>query len=384
METTMIRTVQPTLILAAALVALACPTTGFSQQVTLEAIREAWTARQEKCKTVRVAWSSQIVVPKGHFTYIALALDPKDQGPYPPNDATLDSNHEMLLDGEQYWIRRTGQAWCAQQKQFKKVEDEHYLSKTKQVKYSTLSEGRFHREANIHKTDYKLPELEVSAHFPVLCAVRGAFGREPFGDILSAYELTSRTATIGGRTCVELVQRSRTQETVDSLWLDPKRDMALVRRVKLHKSNVTHQLDITLEEHRGIGWLPKAWKSVSMRPEGSLFESMSCTLTSIEAGITTVPGDFDPVFSPGTHVIDRTEKNSTEFVVQPDGEEGGRIPTRQLPTYEQLAATPSPSRTVWPYLASGMATLAVLVAGVWVWNRFIRRKQSGPPMGQQS
>ncbi len=378
----MTRTIHPCLTWILALVVLSYPATSYGQPVTLEAVRKAWAARQEKCKTARVVWSNQAVIPKGSNNSVAVAMNPEDHGIYPPVDSTVTATSELLLDEERYWIRRSGHSWSAQLKQFMKTTDEHYLSKQRQVNYNISKESSSHGTANIHKTDYSLTLLQTSSNFPVFCATRGAFGKAPFGDILSEYDLTSRSAVISGRTCVELVRGSRTQETTDSLWIDPGREMSLVRRVKMHKSTVTHQLDVSSEERPGLGWFPKSWKSVSMRSDGSLSESVSCTVTTCEVGVATSPTDFEPVFAPGTQVIDHTGNQVTTFVIQPDGNEGGHIPRQQLPTYEQLASTRANPFTnassVWLYVIASLIALVVLVSAVWAWNRFLRRQRATP------
>jgi hypothetical protein len=345
--------------------------------VTIETIREAWTARQEKCKTVRVSLSWQSLVPKGTYDPVVQQVDRDDKGSYPATDVTLKGTYELVLDGERYQIRRSGEIFSAQNKVFVKSEDQYSLSKTRQVNYNVSTSSKSHGTAHLHNTDYKLSEWRTTALAPFVCAFRGAFGRPPFGDILVDYEPSQRTTMIGGRKCIELVHRKRVQDLTDSLWVDPERGLHVVRRVIMKKSQVLSQVDVTLESHAQIGWVPKSWKCVTHGADGSLCDSVTCTVTTCEIDSSISDADFEPVFAPGTHVMDHTDSAAPQYVVQPDGNEGGRIPTRELPTYEQLAAIPATSSSIWPYLIGTLAALAILVAGVWAWNRFLRRKQ--PP-----
>lgn len=364
------------------LVMLATPTRGNGQEVTPDAIRQAWITRQEQCKTVSLSLSWQSLVPKGLYDPLARMADRDDKSNYPQKDKTVEGGHEILLDGGRYRIRRTGEVFITENKSFAKAVDQYTLSKSKQVNYNVSTASKSHGTAHLHNSDYKLSELQTSMVQPVVLSFRGAYGGLPFGDLLAEYESSKQVTTIDGKKCVGLVRHIRVQDLSETLWVDTERGMQVVRRVTMMKSQVVAQVDVKLESHPQAGWIPKSWKSVTHTADGRLAESVTCTVTAFELGTSTSDSDFEPVFPPGTHVMDHTSGSLDQYVVQSDGNEGGRIPTRQLPTYERLATTPAtPTSAIWTYVIVGLAGLGLVVTCIWAWNRFLRRNRPTPPNG---
>lgn len=341
--------------------------------VSYETIREAWLARQKKCDTVRVAWTHEVTIPKGTLIDVTKMGGKAGGTVHPPRDLLTHGRTTLLMAGGKYRIEKTGETWSIERQAVEAYESDYFRSENRYVDFYKKIGIYPYGTAHLHQADRKGLELRTTAIVPITTTFRGAFGDDPFGDLLADYETTDRTAVVGGRSCVEMSHKKRTQNLTDSLWLDPTRDFLVVKRVVTNNSATMIQLDVELTPHPVIGWAPKSWKSVSFSRDRKVTEAVKCDVTVCDIGVSVRDGDFEPVFPPGTRVADHTGSKEEEYVVQGDGREGGRVASSQLPTYEQLAAASPPNRWVRPLLI-GIGGLAVAAAAVWVWNRFLRRR----------
>jgi hypothetical protein len=179
---------------------------------------------------------------------------------------------------------------------------------------------------------------------------------------LALFEPGNRTASVEGRTCVELVRLRRASKQRDHLYLDPEREYVPRRLDTYTEDKLTFRLTVEHTADPSAGWVPQSWTYVMRSATGTPVESAKATVTRYEINPAVDPGEFKPALPPKTLVIDETKGTmpSHVSVVRDDGTRGVELPGLSV-GYEEARAANESSDSDNTTLALGAAAISVVV-----------------------
>ena len=97
----------------------------------------------------------------------------------------------------------------------------------------------------------------------------------------------------------------------------------MVRYTQSGDGKIVLQIDFRHKEDPIQGWIPASWRTIVMRPDGTLQTSVAAEVSSYAINPVIETKEFEIDFPEGTMVYDKETKS--EFIVRPDG--GRRVIT---------------------------------------------------------
>lgn len=353
--------------------------------VSTDAIREAWERRQAKVQSVRVEWNERRTWTKGCLTKWMTPMDKERAArhgkpglyddPAPPEDMTLDCRAAVLIEGNKMRYEHDSYQWAFGEKKFVlNPVVSTFDGKTGKVFHPLGSTSTNYPDGSIRNEPRHYFVNNIILR-PVVTAFRGT---DPWfvNYDTALMRVTGRSATIEGRSCVEVEippQRGVTTLHI-RLWLDPGRDFVLVRHLSTQGNKSNNKVDIRYRPDAVAGWVPSSWSVVSHHHDGTVDSSYECTVKSIDFGGGIGDGQFDIEFPPGSFVYDLPNKN--QFVVKPSGRKREIVNSEMGSTYEEIMATDTgelvPGWRPWYRRVSSYLYAGAVLAGLVLVVRVVR------------
>lgn len=369
------RVICPFLVLAAAWASI--PGDGSAQgqgAVTIETIVKAWKEREEQVRSARFVWTEKETITRGFVTKLVGSLPMserrlRDMGispgsVVPPEDTTYDVPSSLCLDGSKISYSRDAQQWSAKERAFVVQPSlavfDGALGKTLASKGTTYMPFP---QAQIRSGPPPVSTLSLS---PLITAFRPFHNKLRIVDIQSMI-LTSRRATIMGRPCMELEQRSGS--SVQRIWVDPSRNYNLACYIVMDNERMRSKVDVEYRKGDGGRWLPEKWDVQMLDLGGKLETAARGKLTKHEINVSVDPGEFDIEFPPGTRVHDvRNPKSPVDYIVKEGTKKRMILPEERGVTYEKLidsepGSTGGNKKSSFLTSPVGIATIVLIVAG---------------------
>lgn len=321
------------------------------QKYTIEDVRKAWQARQDRVTSGRFFWKEEQTDGRGIYSYFLrdknleagqmyrkqLGLpEPPLETVLPARDTTNTVAHELwFTDAKMHWSRRGNHAFCGIRLTYVPL---HYtgvfdgkLAKTLATQESPIDpwpQGAIQVRA-------RPIDAGVISTIPVMMAFR------PFSPVLRVYDiqemrLTGQRDLVDGRPCLHLVTKKGPQ-TFQNYWVDPAREFVLTRVLEMHEGKVLLKADLRYKPHPVAGWVPDAWDLVSYNNKGSLNKSQRGIVTECDLNADVPASQFDIDFPEGTMVYD--ERTRKSHVVQKGGRKRVILRAEQDVPYETLMTT---------------------------------------------
>ena len=337
----------------------------------MEQILAKWKERQDKVLSARFVCEEEMTRPKGATSRL-LVGEPgvKPGAVYPPEDHTYVTPLYFSLDGDKMRIDYRQLDWRETIKEFHHV----YTFDGKSGKIihdekDSHPQGSIRTEnSNRHMLNFHVRAI-LMAYRPLHPRISPGGGAE--------YELTGRSAVVGGRKCLEVSAADRRGAQVTRFLVDPGKGYLPARITLTADRTDIATLDVEYAEHSDAGWVPTSWSLVIRQPKGWISESARIKVTRHEINVAIPQSEFDPEFPVGTYVVN--VKTGENFIQKEGGEKRTVPPSERSRSYEELLNTPGPSRfgglLTWPVMTAA-AALAVSAVMIVVWWRYARKRPS--------
>lgn len=356
--------------------------------ITVEAIRQAWQARQDRVRTARITWKEQLTEPKGSISssmprIVRQRLKLEESAIIPPKDSTVDFSMSLDLDGNKVRYSYEGMEWS------------HKIKGYRPVKYVSVFDGEgakdLYPEGNgdvnwpqgiIRQKATNFRDAQLFRLRPPLLAFRGLDpALRPFD--IGSMVITSRRAMIGGQASVVLERRFPGMNSTIRLWLDPAREYMIIRHLIIERGQSSNQIDIHYRASAEAGWVPDAWTIVNNMPSGNILDTWRAAVVTAELNNSVDPHLFALEFPPGARVRDLQDMK--DWVIKLNGKKRNILPEDIGASYEQMinsepgeALGPRKNQFIltWP----GFLTMVIgaLCLGIFIWRRLSQRGKLGP------
>lgn len=269
--------------------------------VSTEIVRTIWQRRQVAVRSAHFESSAWMYYKKGSVIR-RLGL-PKTDLKY------LDPSVGISVDGNRIRYENT-------QPRLESGHDHRYTSAFDgTTSFQMESPGPLHEQGVGILGDAEKYSDTGNLHlWPVLLWCR-PFHPDVLGE--AQFEMTSATATIGGRPCVQAVTPMR-GESRSEFWLDKERDFVVVKFAVVSQGNPTAQLRIEYETGKEIAWQPSAWIVTFLGSKtGEEYTKSDATVQKSSVNVPLADDLFRIEFPPDTVVTDfRTRE---KWLVLPNG-----------------------------------------------------------------
>ncbi len=323
--------------IAALLVALCASPLDAAEKPTVEDVRSAWLARQERVQTAVFEWSEERLFTKGSIDDSSSLAN---GGPYPPEDASvvIDSNVFGFDDRGRVFLETAAWDPPAGGKGGKTIYRSAFNGQVS-VDYFPPANVDF-AVGTIYDSDgYK--EIRSIGIRPLLLVYR-PFAHNMLRADLSTYSVLPDDAAVNGIRCIILRQDAPPGRRVqESYFLDPSRQFLPLRFLSTHSGKPTVQIDIEFTSDAKFGFVPSGWKLLFLRPSGAINTSQVATVQSVAINDPISDDQFEIEFPPGTWVRDARTKD--QYIVRADSTRRRITPDeleRDL-SYEQLLSSDS-------------------------------------------
>jgi len=357
-------------LLTAALVAPSAVTA--QSEASIDTIRKAWKARQDRVRSFEFTWVEKRTEAKGWKKQPGgKALNPNGLT-QPEEDLVYEEATRFLVDGDKWLYRFTT-------KMLQPAESKGVDAPLERVR---LFDGRTHKEFEQRRgsppypqgtlaNPKERPEHSLLNVAPLVWTFR--LLDETVRDFdLREMRVAKGRGVVDGRDCVILEPREATSGTM-TVWVDPARDWSVVRHTLAVPKNVSLQFDVSYaHDDKEKLWIPSTWKYAVTSPDGSLQVSASGRVEKYAINPRIDPAEFQWDFPLGTWVDEYPDRS---FIQRESG--GRRYITKDErgATYEQYLRSESgmalkQGKSWWVRLVLPTLGLAgVLAAVIIYWRR---------------
>jgi hypothetical protein len=307
----------------------------------LKAVIDAARAREERLRTVTIAWKVTTHVPKGAI----LAADSAGR-PFPRADQTSTSTYTLVVDSDRHREEHNGPD------QFTAVFDGTRLT-TRTVRPHLSPHAEFDRHA----------PGEAAQHDDIIfgpvnnwCRGRRRWEADSQQGLV---KVQGSEEVIDSVRCLEF-RVARTSGNFDSYWLEAGRGY-LTRRMRLARTLGNDEVEITYQDHPVVGQVPRGWTGRQAAING-LAMRIRAEVTDVRVGEPVPPETFRLEPSPGDTVID--DETRQRFRVRDDGSlaEVKALDVSELPPEDGPPLTAWPARKLMMVaLVAGFAVVLLLV-----------------------
>ncbi|HUE72397.1 MAG TPA: hypothetical protein VMP01_16045 [Pirellulaceae bacterium] len=156
------------------------------------------------------------------------------------------------------------------------------------------SSGNIHAGTNRNDMRIRSP---IVLHWRALCPVNDQI--KP-GEL----KLVSTDEKIGKVRCLLLQKPHGTRGGIESFWVAPDQDMAILRRTTTQPGRLTSETDVTFKFDAKLGWIPANWIRKGYKQDGSVLGTYKATVVTTEVNPDVPKETFDILWPPGTEVYD--------------------------------------------------------------------------------
>ncbi|HEX4072536.1 MAG TPA: hypothetical protein VHX68_15250, partial [Planctomycetaceae bacterium] len=298
----------------------------------LQRIFANWKARRERITSLHFVWDIRLTIPKG-----------RPDGAEPDNGAVPTDRHKDE-HGNELWIAGDDHV-CAEFREWPSQPHAKSADKPGIVGRQTFN-GQFESRFWVSPSE-KMRFVPEGWMHPA--KEQSDFGSRQFTPILLTYRtrhpwlpwrvedcrLITENAIIDGVRYVKIEQTVKDNgvRTVDTCWVDPRRDDVVVaweRRPNGGPSHPTWRGSCEYQHDRHFGWVPIHWRASFGADTYLICES---TVTAYDLNQPMPPQKCDPHFPPGTYVADAAHRQW--YLVQPDG-------SKRMLTHDELGRLTTP------------------------------------------
>lgn len=335
----------------------------------------AWKRRQEATRTVNARIDELNSFAPGVMS--GLRPEAFRQLPQVPvKETTKNVARAIILDGDKMLHSIAGETWLPSADHFlpdKMISVcDGMIARTVHIRDEQTdavhSAGFIHDKA-VHPDRWNLFLAPVLRHYRPLSAQLGTF--DP-----AKWEILKTDAIVDDVPCIQIREATDTVHRHHLLWVDPAKDMSLVRLETHFEGRLASRLAVKHRLDAKHGWVPESWE-VFRYTNGKLINSGVCVLVDLKRNEGVDDATFNLEFPPATFVTDYA--TSEAFIVRPDGTayEVTEADRKNRLTYTQLvrkSQEPHEREGSAVWLILGVLAFGLYSAYMWV---LIRRSWSG-------
>jgi hypothetical protein len=297
-------------------------------------LRDRMKAWEEKIHSARFYFTENEVVTKGYESSRMTETGVKDkEAPIPDKDTNVERKCEVFIDGSRLRYAFEGPAWSQTQagyasRKYLSVFDgdvgQFYWPPSADIPNAVILKAKKNQDTD----NYHIRPIVLKLRPGLFLEFHGAERFQP----------SKNTAVFEGRTCIVFDNsEAPLGGLVESLWLDPALDYAVVRYTAGSLRQPDLQIDIHYKADPAVGPLPSDWTIVSRNLEPPSQKVSKCTVTKVDINQPIDIAEFRIQYAPGTWVHDmRTNKR---FLQKEDETKRYILPSEAKATYEQLLKT---------------------------------------------
>lgn len=279
-------------------------------------IVDAWAKRERETRTINAQIEQLRTLPKGSLS--GMHDPPVEDSPVsPPADTTHVLTRALVIDGEKMLHSIAGESWSERVRAFvpEKMISVFDGKRAKSVHIKEEQTNAIHSQGFLHDKPQHPDRGNVNLgpvmrHFRPFSPVHGIFDPQK-------WTVLSTDAVVNESPCVRILEAGADGVNSREFWIDPSRDMALVRMVGRFGDRVTSQTDVTFKKAPVLGWIPESW-AVTSYANGKLSNSSNCHLSDIRLNGDVAGETFALAFPSGTEVSDYALGKM--FIVRPEGD----------------------------------------------------------------
>jgi hypothetical protein len=286
-------------------------------------VEKVWRARQERIRSIRIAWTEHSTVEKG--AWMDPEIDPEVKrrglGPMPPTDVSFEGNVLVALDGNLMRYELQDCEWSVKEGRLVPRREISTYDGNVATLYCPVDSNPY-PQAGLTGRQSNEEFANVTIR-PLLLFCRPLANECLKSTSLSGYSVATEAAVVAGRRCVLLEWGSAGRFSGGpgvSLWVDPERDGVVARyavggRDPSGALRLRYQADVSYRKDDTHGWVPTGWNSTETEMH-KIYRKVEVTQLSINPTID--PSEFSQTeFAPGTWVFDR--RSDQHWLVRKDG-----------------------------------------------------------------
>ena len=350
-----------------------------SPQATLDAIRNAWQARQNAVRAAEFIWTEKRLHPKGTRTDAN-----GNYGVYPPNDVTVEVPGVVFrFDLGKYYYERVFHLHSDDLSR----EGRKWIWSHDGVEVRTFMSGSHQDTPHKPRGDINSASSLFGTEFEILAIMLPFRPLAPdgLGIDVDALSVRGRTEIVDNVECVVVDETlTRVKGLSRTYWVDPRRGFVPLRWTFNYQGTPCKTLDLRYIDSVDYGPIPQSWTMTTYRPKtaylpGGVDDRSEAQVTSWEINGALHASQLTVSFEPGTIIQDR--RRDTHLIVLRNGSTRPATNEERAGnwTIEDLA-TPMPRRTSivndssWGAVILKCIAAAMVVAGVWSLTRTLWAK----------
>lgn len=327
-----------------------------AQEISLEAIRQAWARREESVRSIRVKYSEKQLFAKGTTENS------------PKSDTTSDSSYQVLIKGSMMRFESKRPVWYDRYSYSRPGGGVSVFDGKKIVSLSIAGGVNPFPTASVGKSTR--PNITtVLTHWPIFATFRPF---DPHLGVLSdqKWELDKTRAMINDSECLVLKYTPSYQKIY---WVDAN-TFKVVRTALENEGLLAYQIDLFYKKDNRIGEVLAGWRLVVLYPDQTTDFTSDVVVSELTLDGPDEPDDFRLEIPAGTRVSDDTLKH--DYILRKDRTKRFILPEEDIKaTYEELATSEMgdlllqrPGRRPW-LVPVVIGTLAVASFAFYFWRR---------------
>ena len=285
--------------------------------ITIKDVLDAWKKRQDRVRTCRFEWETEITYPKGSLLGSGKMISGQKASPLPVEDTKVKRLVTLTLDGNQMRYTSDGPQWYSDKERFV---DLSYVS----VCDGAHSKSYYgYRDVQtlgfVNKESNKNIDASNGENMPILMTYRALDPLIGIPDI-NKMVVSKNRSVFQDRECLVLEAPMNVPFFIKSYWVDPGRDYSIVRQVLSTKTGaIVTQATISYQFDGDFGWVPVAWDDVLLNERNSkLRQQTKGHVNKYEFNVPIDQQAFKYDFPSETVVLDH-EEGKKQYVMEKDG-----------------------------------------------------------------
>ena len=342
-------------------------------------IEAAWKRQEEAFKEIEVEWAEGLFMPAGSQSELWVRLGGERRAKWmnpdglrvPDQDLTFPLQAKIQLKGRDFFMESLEPHWSPTDKKFVPSRVEHFFDDkgSRHFRPNGIDawSGLGYPSAQVLSKLTCTGAQELACR-PLILALRPldrAYRMIRLDDVV----ITGKTAVVGGRECIEVVQlHNGSRESAPSYWLSKNENYLPIKAQQIHEGKPSLEMELKLEEDRPGVFRPVSWRVDSFL-SGKLIRSYRCSVVRWANQVSGPPSHDLPA---GTHVYDFTETADRQYyLLREDGSRRYLSRNERFLPYHELKALihRETVRTSWATTAGVVVGLLIAFAALGWWYR---------------
>lgn len=258
----------------------------FADAVTVEEIEQAWRQRQQKFRSVDLAWMETQVVVRTEADLQGGPIGPTEEQVRRLGDKKHNFEHtcaqRLVFEGKRIRYEDNGRTWHVEEKQLTDLRQVTVFNGETGKRLRHREEANWPYQGSAGPSDSKRVHQLVFERWAIK-PLRFFF--QPFvldAEVLRPYRIADAERQLGDVRCTILrrILPARVP-VVASLWLDRDAGFVVARYTEERDGLVVGQLDVTYDRDPQRGPIPKAWTHAEYTSEGGIRFAVRAEVTSL-------------------------------------------------------------------------------------------------------